>query len=163
MPPPYPFSLGCAVMVFSTLATASSVQRCEDNAGNITFTTLGCPADHSSETRKVSSPPPGSVAPLLPQAQTTQRGSRDSVGEEVVIVGQRDDGCGNRLTAEQRRQAIINQRTPPGMTRRDVESLLGRPDKVVNRNGELRYVYKEKKGRTNTVTFDAEGCVKGKR
>lgn len=159
MPTPYPFSLGCTVMVFSTLAAASSVQRCEDNFGNITFTTLGCPADHSSETRVVSSPRPGSVAPLLPEPQKTRGG----VGKEVVIVGQRDDGCGNRLTAEQRRQAIINQRTPPGMTQQDVESLLGRPDKIVNRNGEARYLYKEKKGRTNTVTFDAEGCVKGKR
>jgi hypothetical protein len=163
MPPPYPFSLGCAVMVFSTFAAASSVQRCEDNSGNITFTTLGCPADHSSEIRDVSSPPPGSVVPLLPQPQATRRTSRDGAGNEVVIVGQRDDGCGNRLTAEQRRQAIINQRTPPGMTQRDVESLLGRPDKVVNRNGEMRYLYNEKKGRINTVTFDAEGCVKGKR
>ena len=162
MPPPYPFLLYCAVMV-SAPAAASSVQRCEDSSGNITFTTLSCPADHTSETREVSSPLPGSVAPLLPQAQASPRVSRDAADKEVVIVGQRDDGCGNRLTAEQRRQAIINLRTPPGMTRRDVESLLGRPDKVVNRNGELRYVYKEKKGRTNTVTFDAGGCVKGKR
>ena len=49
------------------------------------------------------------------------------------------------------------------MTQRDVESLLGRPDKVTHNNGELRYVYNQKKGRSNTVTFDENGCVKGKR
>ncbi len=49
------------------------------------------------------------------------------------------------------------------MTKRDVESLLGRPDKISNRNGELRYVYEQKKGRSNSVTFDEDGCVKGKR
>ena len=38
-----------------------------------------------------------------------------------------------------------------------------RPDKITNRNGELHYVYNQKKGRSNKVTFDEHGCVKGKR
>nr|WP_246771589.1 outer membrane protein assembly factor BamE [Pseudomonas syringae] len=100
---------------------------------------------------------------MLPPASTAQTAREKPADQTVVVVGTRDDGCGNRLSAEQRRAAIINQRTPPGMTQRDVESLLGRPDKVTNRNGELHYVYNQKKGRSNKVTFDEHGCVKGKR
>lgn len=164
--------LGLALLCSSTLLQASSVLRCEDATGNITFTTLGCPSGQDVQWQDAYNAPPGSVTPLLPGAEQQDRSGRRSAqaaqskaaqSEELVIVGQRDDGCGNRLSAEQRRRAIINQQTPPGMTRRDVESLLGRPDKVVSRNGETRYVYHEKKGRSSQVTFDEHDCVKGKR
>ncbi|MCF5674265.1 cell envelope protein SmpA, partial [Pseudomonas syringae] len=36
-------------------------------------------------------------------------------------------------------------------------------DQITTRNGELRYEYAQKKGRSNSVTFDEDGCVKGKR
>ncbi|RRV07496.1 cell envelope protein SmpA [Pseudomonas sp. v388] len=154
-------SLCCALITLPAFAAANSVQRCEDGAGNVSFTTLGCPASQSSQTLEVYNPSPGSVTPA-PMPTPPPRRQR-TPERALVVVGQRDDGCGNRLSPEQRRQAIINQRTPPGMTVRDVESLLGRPDKIVNRNGQLSYQYKQKKGRSNTVTFDANGCVKGKR
>ncbi|WP_024643471.1 outer membrane protein assembly factor BamE domain-containing protein [Pseudomonas syringae] len=155
--------------LFSTLlylpahVTASTVQRCEDAAGKITFTTLGCPEGHSTQLQKAFNAPPGTLIELLPPANHREADRRKVSPRELVVVGTRDDGCGNRLSAEQRRAAIINQRTPPGMTKRDVESLLGRPDKITNRNGELRYEYTQKKGRSNSVTFDEDGCVKGKR
>lgn len=159
--------LGLALLCSSTLLQASSVLRCEDATGNITFTTLGCPSGQDVQWQDAYNAPPGSVTPLLPGAEQVDKSARKSAqaaqSEELVIVGQRDDGCGNRLSAEQRRRAIINQQTPPGMTRKDVESLLGRPDKVVSRNGETRYVYHEKKGRSSQVTFDEHDCVKGKR
>ena len=146
---------------------ATIVQRCEDPAGNITYTSLGCPGDHDIRLQNAFNAPPGSsgdAALLPPQDQSPLRQSGAARQDrQLTIVGQRDDGCGNRLTAEQRRRAIINQQTPPGMTKRDVESLLGRPDKVVSRNGETRYTYNEKKGRSSQVTFDEMGCVKGKR
>jgi len=138
---------------------ANSVQRCTDQSGNITFTTLGCPPGHSMQLQDAYNAPPGTIAPspALP-AQSARVGGN----QELVIVGQRDDGCGNVLSAEQRRKAIINYQTPAGMTKRDVESLLGRPDKVVSRNGEVRYVYEEKKGKSRQVSFDEHGCVKGR-
>ncbi|RMQ51077.1 hypothetical protein ALQ04_02236 [Pseudomonas cichorii] len=138
-------------------AEANTVQRCEDPSGKVMFTTLGCPPGHSSALQEAYNAPPGSLVPSLPATE-----SRPVARREIVVVGQQDDGCGNRLSAEQRRKAIINQRTPPGMTRRDVESLLGRPDKVSNNNGELRYTYHLKNGRSNHVTFDANECVKEK-
>ena len=148
-----------AALLFSpVLATAATVHRCEDESGKITFTTLACPAGHELRLQNTHSPLPGSVAPTsTPSEPRTEKRS-----DKLVIVGQRDDGCGNVLNAEQRRRAIINQQTPAGMTKRDVESLLGKPDKVVGRNGETRYVYEEKKGKSRQVTFDENGCVKGK-
>ncbi|MFJ4144385.1 cell envelope protein SmpA [Pseudomonas sp. NPDC089734] len=143
---------------------ASTIQRCEDPTGKIMFTTLGCPEGHDSQRQDAFNTPPGSITPLLPAAEKRRKDKRStSADSEIVVVGQHDDGCGNRLSPEQRRKAIINQRTPPGMTKRDVESLLGRPDKITNSNGVLRYTYALKNGRSNHVTFDENGCVKGKR
>ncbi|KPY82606.1 outer membrane protein assembly factor BamE [Pseudomonas syringae pv. tagetis] len=156
------------LLLWSTLlclpepATASSVHRCEDASGKIMFTTLGCPEGYNTRLQRAFNAPPGTRIDLLPPGNSSPPRQKPS-SQEVVVVGTRDDGCGNRLSAEQRRAAIINQRTPPGMTQRDVESMLGRPDKVTNRNGELHYVYHQKKGRSNNVTFDENGCVKGKR
>ncbi|KPW09057.1 Uncharacterized protein ALO42_00934 [Pseudomonas syringae pv. atrofaciens] len=155
--------LWSALLCLPATATASNVHRCEDASGKITFTTLGCPDGHSTRLQSAFNAPPGTRIDVLPPASTAQTARGKPADQTVVVVGTRDDGCGNRLSAEQRRAAIINQRTPPGMTQRDVESLLGRPDKVTNRNGELHYVYNQKKGRSNKVTFDEHGCVKGKR
>lgn len=155
--------LWSALLCVPASATASSVHRCEDASGKITFTTLGCPDGHSIRLQRAFNAPPGTRIDVLPSASTAQTAREKPTDQTVVVVGTRDDGCGNRLSAEQRRAAIINQRTPPGMTQRDVESLLGRPDKIINRNGELHYVYNQKKGRSNKVTFDEHGCVKGKR
>ncbi|CAM3208218.1 cell envelope protein SmpA [Pseudomonas floridensis] len=157
--------LWSALLYLPFIAQANTVQRCEDANGKVTFTTLGCPEGHSSRSQRAFNAPPGSTdgPMLLPADDRERQRGAGGTDKQIVIVGQRDDGCGNRLSADQRRRAIINQRTPPGMTQRDVESLLGRPDKVTNNNGELRYVYNLKKGRSNTVTFDEHGCVKGKR
>jgi hypothetical protein len=144
------------------LASASVVQRCEDISGHITFTTLGCPEGQSSETRRVFSPPPGSVAPVAGSGPVAPS-EWPLLEKEIVIVGQRDDGCGNRLSAEARRRAIINGRVVPGMSIQEVENLLGRPAKIQHRNGELRYHYEDKKKKlTHQVTFDGQGCVRGK-
>ena len=48
------------------------------------------------------------------------------------------------------------------MNRSDVESSLGKPDKVSEQNGQTRYVYQGKKGSKRNVSFDEAGCVKGK-
>jgi hypothetical protein len=148
-----------ALLFFPVLATATTVHRCEDANGKLTFTTLACPAGHELKLQNAHNPLPGTVVTPNSSAETKTR----KRSEELVIVGQPDDGCGNVLNAEQRRRAIINQQTPAGMTKRDVESLLGKPDKIVGRNAELRYIYEEKKGKSRQVTFDENGCVKGKR
>ena len=150
----------CVITALLTLplsVSAETVQRCVDAQGNTTFTTLGCPPGHFSSLHNAHNPKPGTV--IATPTPTTHSAAARS--RELVVVGEHDDGCGNRLGAVQRRKAIINQQTPAGMTRRDVESLLGKPDKIISRNAEQRYVYKEKNGRTRQVRFDENGCVMG--
>ncbi len=158
---------GIALLILIDFAQASGIQRCEDAMGHVTFTSLGCPDAQVMQPQGAYNAPPGSTTYLLPPAEpqgpANHKPGQANRSKDIVIAGERDDGCGNRLSGEQRRRAVINQQTPPGMTRRDVESLLGRPDKVTTRNGETRYVYHEKKGRSSQVTFDQNGCVKGKR
>ncbi|GIZ12208.1 hypothetical protein NCCP436_16240 [Pseudomonas sp. NCCP-436] len=50
------------------------------------------------------------------------------------------------------------------MSRTDVESSLGKPDKVTVSNGVQRYHYqaKRKGGASRQVSFDETGCVKVK-
>jgi len=149
-----------ALLLLSGPALATTVNRCEGPGGTISFTTLSCPAGHDLTLHDAHNPSPGMLAPpsSLKYEPVKQPSNR-----ELVVVGQRDDGCGNVLSAEQRRKAIINEQTPAGMTKRDVESLLGKPDRIIGRNGEVRYVYAEKKGKSRQVSFDERGCVKGKR
>ena len=150
-----------AALLFLPLSVgATTVHRCEGPEGKITFTTLSCPPGHKLQLQDAHNPAPGMLAPSDTLANKPISVTKNS---ELVVVGQRDDGCGNILSAEQRRRAIINEQTPTGMTKRDVESLLGKPDRIIGRNGEVRYVYAEKKGKSRQVSFDEHGCVKGKR
>ena len=151
-----------ALLCLPLTTAASTIQRCEDTGGKIAFTYHGCPGDEKMTSRPRSGA--SAAAPSTPPSSTrpARQPSPSSRTNAIVVVGQRDDGCGNRLSADKRRRAIINRQTPPGMTRRDVESLLGRPDKVISKNSETRLVYEEKKGRSNQVTLDKDGCVKGK-
>ncbi|HXR02196.1 MAG TPA: DUF4124 domain-containing protein [Pseudomonas sp.] len=153
-------TLVAALLTLAPCAFATTVNRCEDGHGNLTFTTLACPPGHSLKLHRAHNPLPGTT-PTAPPA--IAESGRERTNKELVVIGQRDDGCGNILSAQQRRKAIIDERTPAGMTKRDVESLLGKPDKVVGRNAELRYIYETKKGRSRQVIFDEHGCVKGKR
>ncbi|MNG30729.1 hypothetical protein D3C84_1164050 [compost metagenome] len=79
------------------------------------------------------------------------------------MLGEKQDGCGNRITSSERRSAIIRQQVRTGMTQDDVESSLGKPDKVSSQDGQTRYQYTDRDGNRRQVTFDEAGCVKGKR
>jgi hypothetical protein len=147
---------------FPLSAPSATVQRCEDTNGHITFTSQGCAHTDRMQSYEAYNAPPGSGVQLLPEANRSSPRSQGAAKKELVVVGQHDDGCGNRISSEQRRRAIINQRTLAGMSLRDVESALGKPNKIANRNGETRYYYAEKKGRSSQVVFDENGCVKGK-
>ncbi len=83
--------------------------------------------------------------------------------KKLTVVGSQQDGCGNLVIGSKRRTVMIRKQIRKGMPRRDVESMLGKPDKVTTHNGETRYHYSNAKGNKRQVTFDEAGCVKGKR
>ncbi|MGY2184086.1 outer membrane protein assembly factor BamE [Pseudomonas agarici] len=142
----------------SSCASAAIVQRCEDASGHITFTTLGCTQNQNLQILRADNPPPGgetrTATPKSPpkEPSTAPRG--------FTVIGEHDNGCGNQLDAKVRRQAIIQQQVRPGMNRLEVESALGRPDRISTSNSVMRYHYNLKKGRSSLVLFDEKGCVK---
>ncbi|QNH05035.1 outer membrane protein assembly factor BamE [Pseudomonas sp. B11D7D] len=143
---------------------AASVFRCVGADGHVTFTRHGCSDDqeqHLQDARN-HTPSSGKAIPLADPGRRTATASASS--GELVIVGQQDDGCGNLLSSSERRQAIIRKEVRRGMSRADVESSLGKPDRVTSSNGQQRYHYREKRkgGSSRQVSFDEAGCVKGK-
>lgn len=151
-------------ILIHTNATAATVFRCEDQQGRVTFTLQGCPQEQSQQLQTADNPTPGTGKPV-PMATTrqAQRSDKEKAAKEIVVVAEHQDGCGNQLSASARRKAIVQQQMRSGMTKADVESALGRPDKVNSQNGQTRYQYNDRNGRTRSVTFDENGCVSSKR
>jgi len=136
------------------------VHRCEDIAGQITYTTLSCGPGETLTLQPIHSFNPGHIEPMLPEAESHQTSSNKTTRKEPTIVGRLEDRCGNLISAGQRREAIINRLIIAGMSQQDVESALGKPDTIKVRNSSTRYTYKTKKGRSAEVVFDEKGCVK---
>lgn len=143
---------------------ATTVHRCEDVNGHITFTHLGCSTDQQLYLQAADNPPPGSSAPPLPTQQpgkTAKAPKADQARSAVAGTAERQDGCGNQVTASERRKAMIAKEVKTGMTQADVQSMLGKPDSISSQNGKVRFSYVDKhSGRKRTVAFDSNGCVK---
>jgi hypothetical protein len=144
------------------LALATSVHRCEAANGRITFTTLSCAAGESASLQDVRTFTPGSTMALMPEADPRETSGMKIKRREPTVVGQMQDKCGNLISARERRDAIINQRVIAGMSQQDVESALGKPDKISIRNSTTSYRYVTQRGRSAQVEFDEKGCTKGK-
>ena len=140
-------------------SSAATVFRCVDANGHITFTRHGCKSDQEQQLQDARNPTPSSHT-TIPLADTRRREQRSPNADEVVIVGQQDDGCGNLLSSSDRRQAIIRREIRSGMSRADVESSLGKPDRITQQNGKQRYYYDDTRGKRQQVNFDEAGCVK---
>ncbi|WDR35252.1 cell envelope protein SmpA [Pseudomonas serboccidentalis] len=159
---------GTSRLVLATLlclppaGAASTLHRCEAPDGRITFTSLSCASDEQLSVQQVHPYSPGSVVPIMPEHNHEEISGMTIRGREPGIVGRMEDKCGNLIDARQRREAIINQRVIAGMSQRDVESALGKPDKVNIRTSTTSYRYDLKRGRSAQVDFDERGCVKGK-
>ncbi|WP_308724026.1 DUF4124 domain-containing protein [Metapseudomonas otitidis] len=152
-----------------TAPQAATIYHCKGPDGRITYSQLGCPDDQRIASQETA-PAHGEAEYLLPPAKPERivRRSRKEAAEnrrEITVVGERQDGCDNRITGTERRQAMLRKQVRTGMTQRDVESMLGKPDRITRSNGMTRYHYtpKKGKGRSQVVAFDEQGCVKGRR
>lgn len=167
-------TLLCSLLIsLVPTSEAASVFRCTAADGSVLFSQYGCPVERQQEIHEANNPTPGSAEPVpmavakdaasqKPLARSKGQ-SKEAEHESVVVVGERQNGCGNRVTGSARRKAIIEGRVRTGMTRSDVESALGRPDRVSQHNETLHYHYAaDKKHGARTVTFDEDGCVMGK-
>lgn len=156
----------CAILLCPTPLLASTVFRCEDANGHITFTLQGCPSEQAQHLQDAYNPTPGSgkAVPLAKTSKSSRSKNKEKdSASELVVVGEKQDGCGNRVTGSERREAVIKQQIRSGMTREDVESSLGTPDKISHQDDQTRYHYRDQQGNSRQVSFDEAGCVKGKR
>ncbi|EJL96584.1 hypothetical protein PMI18_04679 [Pseudomonas sp. GM102] len=151
-----------ALLCLPPQALATTVHRCEAANGHITFTTLSCTAGESLSLQDVRTFLPGSAIPLMPEADARETSGMKIQRREPTVVGQSEGKCGDLLSAKERRIAIINQRVVAGMTQQEVESALGKPDKISTRNSATSYRYDNKRGRSANIEFDEKGCTKGK-
>lgn len=155
----------CAIMLCPTPALASSVFRCEDANGHVTFTKHGCSENQQQQQQRAHNPRPGSGAAVpLATPRRDSSAPRASSDNTLTVVGGQQDGCDNAVTGNVRREAIIRKQVRAGMTRSDVESALGKPERISKRNGQTTYHYASKhKSERRTVIFDQNDCVAGKR
>lgn len=153
----------CAILLYPSLSLGSNVFRCETSKGQVTFAQHGCPGEQAQQLQQAHNPTPGSGKPIpLAKTRQTRRSAKQQREHEVIVVGMQQDDCGNRLSSSEKRTAIIKQKISSGMSRADVESSLGKPDRITQHNGQARYLYRDKKGNSRQVSFDEAGCVKGK-
>ena len=156
-----------ALLLFTFNSHATSVYRCVDPNGHVTFTRQGCAPSQSAQIQDAFNATPGSgkATRMAEPSSVRQRKNQQpkEAQSELTVVGEQDDGCGNLLSQQARRRAIVEQQIRAGMTRADVESALGKPDAITSTNGQTRYRYIPGKGRSRTVSFDEHGCVRGKK
>ena len=150
------------LLCLPSAAPSATIHRCKTPDGHTTFTTMSCKAGESLSLQEVQPFMPGSVIAVMPEARAREKSDANVQRREPTVVGQYEDKCGNLINAKQRRDAIINQRVVAGMTQQDVESALGKPNKISIRNSSMSYRYDLKRGRSAHVEFDEKGCVSGK-
>ena len=144
---------------------AATLYRCESADGHLTFSQHDCPPDQMQKLQEAFNPTPGSGKPVplaRPKASGTAKRATAEDSPALTVVGERQDGCGNLLDESERRTAIIQGRIRTGMTRADVESAFGKPDRIAQTDSRTRYIYNARPGKAQrSVTFDEFGCVKG--
>ncbi|TWI53545.1 uncharacterized protein DUF4124 [Pseudomonas duriflava] len=140
---------------------AATVYRCQDTSGHVTFSSNGCQKSEAITFHTASNlPPSGSTIITKQPVIERQTEQPPQQPREITVVGTQQDGCSNLLSRAERRTAIIHQRVRAGMTLKDVESALGKPDAISETNGAISYRYQKKgRKRTRIVTFDEAGCV----
>lgn len=145
---------------------AAPVYRCAAPGGHISFTHHGCPAGQQQQLQSAFNAAPGKGDSPTPMASEPRdrapRTARQDKPQEPTIVGQQDDGCGNQITGRERREAMIKKEVRSGMPRTDVESALGKPDRISRRNGRTSYHYRDNAGNTRQFDFDEHNCVSAK-
>lgn len=152
----------CALLLLTCSAESASVYRCVDESGHVTFTRQGCPSSQTTQMQNAFNPTPSSGKATRMAEPSPRQRKRAEADAMLTVVGEQEDGCGNLLSAQARRRAIVEKQVRAGMTRADIESALGKPDTITSSNGQTRYRYSSQKGRSKSVSFDENGCVRGK-
>jgi hypothetical protein len=155
-----------AILFFSHTATATTVFRCVSEQGRVSFSANGCLKEEAISHQEIKNPKPGGSGlnlSIMPQSLLQPSTSKNQLPapQEPAIAGAKEATCLSTLSGSERRTAIIQKKVIAGMTREDVESALGKPDRITEHNSRARYHYvTQHKRHSRTVSFDDSGCVK---
>ncbi|HTN31393.1 MAG TPA: DUF4124 domain-containing protein [Pseudomonas sp.] len=136
---------GVLVIGLPLISQGADYYRCLDDQGQVSFSDQRCPNGERLRLEPANSLPAPSI-----QYQAAGR----------VSGQQRTLPCGGLLDPRERRTAQIRREVRAGMSRGEIESALGKPEKISHRNGQTRYQYRDEQGGLRTVRFDEQGCVK---
>lgn len=170
----------CAVPV----AHSQSVQRCVGPDGAVTFTQAGCGTELLPEqiyevydSRPSVAPPPEMMTQpepyphqhqQYPQRQHQQYQYQQQLPppsaprSRVTVVGGSDprESCSTGLSDRDLRTAKVRGEIVPGMSRKDVESIYGAPNRNSPARGAGSSTYwNDKYLSATTVRYDSNGCV----
>lgn len=140
-------------------ASEAAIYRCTATDGHTTFSDSPCEASQHEQAMQVPD-----INLIRPPERRERIRSSDGSGGQVIVTGQRTDGCGDLLSPRERRQLVIRQQVRQGMTQADIESAFGEPERISSSNGRTTWYYKdEDSGRTRRISFDEAGCVSGRK
>lgn len=154
-------------------AQAATVFKCVDAAGKTTFTQQNCPENHSLEdvvrarnpTISGSGPAARMARPVdgtssLPSS-ISQPSQRATPRVNVVGASAPQPGCSTGLNDRDLRAAKVRGEVVTGMTRGEVESIYGSPNRNPSTRGAGRSTYwNDKYLSATSVSYDRNGCVR---
>lgn len=160
-------------LLFIAEGHTATVFRCVDSSGRVTFTQQNCPESHSLEAAvsAYNPAPSGSSAPtqMAPTQQPAAVGRNDNQAASGRLGNSSATGtgsstrgvpCNTGLSERDLRTAKVRGEIVPGMSRKDVESMLGRPNDDAARGAGSSTYWKDKYVAATTVSYDANGCVR---
>jgi hypothetical protein len=166
--------IALAAVLLSSQLQAATVFKCVDAAGKVTFTqNQNCPDSHSlddvvsAHNPTISGSGPASVM-ATPRGSSSgaalARGAdQPSARKGVTVVGGSapQAGCNTGLSDQDLRTAKVRGEVVSGMSRKDVESIHGKPNSDSNaRGGGTNTYWNDKYVSLTSVSFDSGGCVR---
>jgi hypothetical protein len=155
---------GTCFLLLSSACMADTVFKCVDSQGHVTFTArANCPSDSalddvvSAHNARPSGAAEGTLmaAPVSPQNRSAPRAAATAPATQTGPAP-----CSTGLTAQELRTAKVRGEITPGMTRKDIESIRGKPNKDSARGAGSSTYWNDKYVDVTSVSYDRNGCVR---
>lgn len=161
-----------AICLLSGAAQAASVFKCVDGNGKVTFTSnANCPRGNDlTDVVSAHNAAPSGTGPATVMAKPERRqqryhnsnsAPRQNQGYTVVGGSADKTPCSTGLSDRDLRTAMVRKEVVPGMTRDQIESMYGKPnrDGAAHGGGTSTY-YNDKYVDQTSVSYDSGGCVR---
>ncbi|MDY0207083.1 MAG: outer membrane protein assembly factor BamE [Pseudomonas sp.] len=150
------FYLLLSLCCYQSTTALAQIFKCTADDGNISFNDSGCPPQ--SQQVLLSRQPVISIPAPPNNTIEHKQDTSEHKATRVTVITDDKHPCG-AFDATQRRTDLIRKQVKSGMSRAEVESMLGRPLSQRSHNGIVSAVYRNTKEKRLTVRFNQQGCV----